>query len=107
MGPLFVFMFWGFVAFVLSVLGGGALVAIVAWLLRGIATGRGKALLIAGCLPALGFFYMFICVIVFSIWSTSRGRDMGWGDSWDTPILGNYHLVMIDLTDIGTICNSA
>jgi hypothetical protein len=28
---------------------------------------------------------------------------MGWGDSWDTPILGNYHLLMVDDTDQGTV----
>ncbi|MGD0631876.1 MAG: hypothetical protein ABR987_21295 [Terracidiphilus sp.] len=32
---------------------------------------------------------------------------MGWGDSWDTPILGDYHLMMIDVTDQGTVYNRA
>jgi hypothetical protein len=107
MGPLFVLLLWTMVAGVLSVVGGLCLTGLVAFLTRGVGLGRRRALWIAGALPAAGFAYLFGCVVVFSIWSIARGRDMGWGDSWDTPILGDYHLMMIDVTDQGTVYNRA
>ena len=107
MGPLFVLGFWFTIAGILSVLGGFVMVGLVAFLLRGVRSGKKRALAIAGLLPAAGFAYLFACTFAFSIWSAARGRDWGWGDTWDTPILGSYHLMMIDVTDNATIYNSA
>lgn len=103
MGPLFVLIFWAIAAAILSVIGGTVLVKLVAFLTRGVPLGRRRALTVAGLLPAAGFAYLFFCVIAFSIWSGLRDRDWGWGDTWDTPIIGDYHLMMIDVTDNATI----
>lgn len=107
MGPLFVIFFWILLGGVLSILGGFFLAFLVRFLLRGIPTGQGPAIVIGAVLPAFGFAYLFGSVLVFSLWSAARDRDWGWGDSWDTPLLGDYHLMMIDLTDQGTIYNKA
>jgi len=106
MGPLFILAFWALVATVGSVVGGLVLAGLVALLTRGVTNGRKRAITIAGLLPAAGFVYLFCFVMAFSIWSALRGgRDMGWGDSWEAPILGNYSLMMIDVTDHATIYN--
>jgi hypothetical protein len=105
MGPLFVLVFWAIVGTILSAAGGAILVTIVAFLTRRITQGRRRALTIAGLLPAAGFAYLFCCVIAFSVWSISRNRDWGWGDTWDTPIIGNYSLMMIDVPDEATLYN--
>jgi hypothetical protein len=107
MGPLFVVIIWAIVAVGVSVISGPILAGVAANLLRGVKTGKAKAVWTAALLPAGGFVYLFVCVIVFSIWSVARGRDMGWGDSWDTPILGSYHIEMIDLTDRATLYERA
>jgi len=107
MGPLFVLIFWIIIGSLLSAIGGGLLACAVAFLLRGVEVGRKRAILLAGLLPAIGFAYLFVCVLLFSFWSAARGRDWGWGDTWDTPILDNYHLMMIDVTDDGTVYNHA
>jgi hypothetical protein len=107
MGPLFVLIVWAFVGVVLSVVGGLLLAGLVASLTRGVKTGRNRALFWAGFLPAIGCAYLFLCVVVFSIWSSARDRDWGWGDTWDTPILGSYHLMMIDVTDNAAVYNRA
>jgi hypothetical protein len=95
------------IAGVLSVIGGVALVGIVAIALRKVNAGKKRALVVAGLLPTFGFAYLFVCILVFSIWSSMRGRDWGWGDTWDTPIVDDYHLMMIDVMDNGTIYNRA
>lgn len=105
MGPLFVLVFWIVVAGVLSVLGGVLLAGVAGSLLRGVEAGRTRAMLFASILPAIGFAYLFGCVLLFSLWSAARGRDWGWGDTWDTPILGSYYLMMIDVTDKATMYN--
>jgi hypothetical protein len=107
MGPLFVLGFWGVAATVLSVVGGAVLSFFVRLLTRRVSNGRKRATTIAALLPAAGFAYLFCCIMVFSAWSLARGRDMGWGDSWDTAILGNYNLMMIDVTDHATLYNHA
>lgn len=107
MGPLFVLLFWVIVGSILSAVGGGLLACAVAFLLRGVEAGRKRAIIIAGFLPAIGFAYLFVCVLLFSFWSAARGRDWGWGDTWDTPILGGYHLMMIDVTDEAAIYHSS
>lgn len=100
-------LFWVIAAGILSVFGGLLLGWLVAFFLREVPTGRNRAIIIAGVLPAVGFAYLFGCVLLFSIWSAARGRDWGWGDTWDTPILGSYHLMMIDVTDQATVYNRA
>lgn len=107
MGPLFVLLIWAFVGGILSLIGGLVLAGLVSLLTRGVESGRKRAIFIAGCLPAIGCGYLFVCLVIFSAWSLARGRDMGWGDSWDTPILGSYHLQMIDLTDEATVYNQS
>jgi len=105
MGPVFVVFGWMIVATILCVIGGLILAGLVSIILRGVESGRIRAILIAGFLPAAAFAYLFGCLLVFSIWSSARGRDWGWGDTWDTPILGDYHLMMIDVTEQGTVYN--
>jgi hypothetical protein len=107
MGPLFILAFWAIIATIGSVVGGLVLAGLAALLTRGVTNGRKRAITIAGLLPAAGFVYLFCFVMLFSVWSTARGRDMGWGDGWNTPILGNYYLEMIDVTDHATIYNHA
>lgn len=102
--PLFVVLFRGVIGAILSVIGGVILKALVESLTRGIPSERRKrARTIAGLLPAAGFAYLLCCVIAFSVWSSYRGRDWGWVDTWDTPIAGDYYLMMIDVTDNATI----
>lgn len=103
MGPLFVILFWAVVGSVLGALASAVLVAIVSGLTRRAIAGRKRAMVTAAVLPFAGLAYMFVCVIIFSVWSSARGRDWGWGDTWDIPILGTYHLMMIDVTDRGTV----
>ncbi len=103
LGPIFLLLFWLLVACVLAVGGGLALSGAVAFSLPGLHTERQRAIRIARWVPAMGFAYLFICVAGFSLWSSARGRDVGWGDTWQTPVLGNYSLRMVNVTDAGTI----
>jgi hypothetical protein len=107
MGPLFVILFWAIIGSVVGLLASVVLVAIVRRVTCHITAGRKRALTIARVLPFVGLGYLFVCVVLFSIWSSARGRDWGWGDTWDTPILGAYHLMMIDVTDRGTVYDSS
>ena len=65
-------------------------VAFVAGLTRRVGNGRKRALVTAGLLPFAALAYTFVCVIVFSVWSSARGRDWGWGDTWEVPLIGSY-----------------
>ena len=107
MGPLFVILFWAVSGSILGAIASAALVAIVAGLTRRVTKGRKRALVTAGALPFAGLAYMFVCVIIFSVWSSARGRDWGWGDTWEVPLLGSYRLMMIDVTDKGTVYDSS
>ncbi len=107
MGPMFILMFWALAATVLSVIGGAVLGGTVWLLTRKLIRGRKRAITIAALLPAAGFAYLFCCVAIFAIWSMAQGKDMGWGDSWDTAVLANYNIEMIDVTDHGVLYNRA
>lgn len=91
------FFFWATAAGVLALGGGLALSGAVSYLLPG--TGKQRAIRIVRWIPAMGFTYLFGCVLVFSVWSSARGKDVGWGDTWETPVLGDYNLRMTDVTD--------
>jgi hypothetical protein len=80
-----------------------ALSGAVAFLLPGTRNRKERAVRIARWVPAMGFAYLLLGVVAFSVWSSARGRDWGWGDTWQTPVLGNYSLIMVDVTDQGTI----
>jgi hypothetical protein len=98
-----VLLFWIIVACGLAVGGGLALSGTIAFFSGRAANDRRRAVHIARWMPAMGFAYLLLCLLAFSGWSTLRGRDRGWGDTWQTPVLGNYSLRMVAVTDHGTI----
>lgn len=91
------------VAAVFAVGGGLALSGAAAFLHPAGRDDRQQATRIVRWLPAMGFAYLCSCILIFSLWSSLRGRDLGWGDTWNTPILGDYSMTMADTTDHATL----
>jgi hypothetical protein len=62
-----------------------------------------KAARIARWVPAMGFAYVSGCVLLFSLWSSARAKDGALGNTWETPLLGNYSLRITGVPDQGMI----
>jgi hypothetical protein len=62
---------------------------------------------------AAGGLFPFACVVYAGLWFIAYAlinyqcfhRDPGLGDSWETPLPNGYALLMIDVTDEGTVYN--
>ena len=107
MGIGIVLLFWAVVGFVLACGAAAALGICAAWLTRGVVRGR-RILIIAaiafpfGCLAWSAVIFVFQAT-VNEVW---LGRDAGIGDGWRCPLPNGYSILMIDVTDWGTIENS-
>jgi hypothetical protein len=106
MGLGFVLIFWAAAGSFLATAGLFALGGTTAYLTRGVAAGRRRAIIASGLFPfvCLGwasivfFFQAFINQAYFE-------RDPGLGDTWECPLPNGYHVLMIDITDEGTVYN--
>lgn len=63
--------------------------------------------LAAIALPFLSVGWLFAVLIAQGVVNTMYfHRDMGFGDSWYTPLPNGYSILMIDVTDSGMVCKT-
>ena len=106
MGLGIVLLFWAVVGGILGVAGAAVFGGAAALLTRGVQVGRKRAILLSALFP-------FIClgwaggVFVFqAIVNTGfLQRDIGIGDASTCPLPNGYALLLIDVTDYGTVFN--
>jgi hypothetical protein len=111
MGLVFVLLFWGVVGLILA--GAGALAArmTATLLMRGnyegpSISGRKRAIRIATLLPFACLSWVgAIFILQGYINTTILHRDMGIGDSSYCPLPNGYSVLMIDVSDQGTVYN--
>ncbi len=104
MGLIFVLFFWAIVGGVLAALGAATLGGAAAILTRGVSTSgrqviRAARLFPFACLGWLGLVFVFQAVV-------NEGflhRDLGIGDTWHAPLPNGYQVMMIDVTNSGTV----
>jgi len=101
-----VLLLYAIVLGVLAMVGSAILVAIATWVTRP-ARNRRKMAIIAsaafpfGCVAFAGVWFILYAVINYAVFH----RDPGLGDTWETPMPNGYALMMIDVTDEGTVYN--
>ena len=106
MGLVIVLAFWVTAALIAATLGAGVLGGVTAWLTRRSERGRHRAIVAAILLPFACFVWGG-CVFVFQA-VVNEGllhRDLGMGDTWHAPLPNGYQILMIDVTDQGTVYN--
>ncbi len=106
MGIAFVLLIWGVLGFAAASIGLCALGWTTAFLTRGVPEGRRRAIITSGLFP-FGCLAWAVVVFFFQAYVNLRyfDRDPGIGDTWECPVPNGYHIVMIDVTDQGTIYN--
>lgn len=103
-GLLFVLIFYVVAFAIAASIGAVALGLLSAYLTRRAENKRKRAILASITFP-------FACVVYAGCWfvayavinSVAFHRDIGLGDSWETPLPNGYALNMIDTTDEGTV----
>jgi hypothetical protein len=106
MGIAFVLLIWGILGLFLACMGLCALAWATAFLTRGVPEGRRRAIIASGLFP-FGCLAWAVVVFFFQAYVNLRyfDRDPGMGDTWECPVPNGYSIVMIDVTDQGTIFN--
>jgi hypothetical protein len=112
MGILFVLIFWGVVGSALAIASALCARGVTSWLTRRAANGsqesvrkraiRNAMLLPFACLVWAGMVFIFQGFINANF----LHRDIGLGDSRYCPLPNGYSLLMIDVTEEGTVYNS-
>jgi hypothetical protein len=111
MGILFVLLFWGVLGSVIAVSGGFAARLITGAVTRNQADGpyrsaREKAIRFASVLPFVCFAWAGVIFVFQAVVNTTLlHRDVGLGDSSYCPLPNGYALLMIDVSDEGTVYN--
>ncbi len=106
MPPVFVLILWGIVGAVIAsvgavVLGGGA-----AFLTRRAGRKRWPVVIAASLLPFVCLVSAFVMLLFTGFINQAfLNRDLGFGDSWRTPLPNGYAISMIDVLDHGTVYN--
>lgn len=106
MGIGIVLLLWAIIG---SILAGASLVVLggaVAFFTKGVTKGRTAAIVAAGLFPfaclawagAIFFFQAFVNEGLLH-------RDAGLGDAWRCPLPNGYAILMIDVTDYGSVYN--
>jgi hypothetical protein len=106
MGIGIVLLFWAVVCGTLAGIGMLVLGGSTAYLTRGVAKGRRRAIMAAGLFPfaCLGWGAL-IFLVQWVVNESVFQRDPGLGDTWTCPLPNGYALLMIDVTDEGWIYN--
>jgi hypothetical protein len=106
MGIGVVLIFYAIALSVLACVIAGILYALTYFLTKGAGPRRKKALFASVLFPFLCVAYAGAWFVAYaSINSEVFHRDPGLGDSWETPLPNGYALMMIDVTDEGTVYN--
>ncbi len=106
MGIMFVLLFWGVIFGILGAAASLTLGFATRRLVRRVRSGSRRVTLFAFALP-------WICLVIGSLGfltyaainSTIFHRDIGIGDTWETPIPNGDQLTFIDVEDNGTLTN--
>jgi hypothetical protein len=106
MGIGIVLLFWAVIGTVLATLGGLVLAGATAFVTRHVQRGRKRVIVAAAlfptaCLVWAGTVFVFQAAINEMVLQ----RDPGLGDEWTCPLPNGYALLMIDVTDHGTVFN--
>lgn len=106
MGLMFVLLFWAVAGLILSGIGSAVFVGTATFLTRGIKHSRKKLLITAGVFPFLCLGWagaVFVFQALINVYFLHR--DPGLGDGWECPLPNGYAIMMIDVTDQGTVYN--
>lgn len=106
MGIGFVLILYAAALCIAAAVGSGVLAAATFLLTKRARAGRKRVLIASAAFP-------FLCVAFAGAWFMAYAtinevvfhRDPGLGDTWETPLPNGYALLMIDVTDEGTIYN--
>jgi hypothetical protein len=106
MGLGFVLLAWAVIGTIMAGMGLVVFGGSTAYLTRGIAKGRRKAIIISGLFP---FACLAWAAIVFIFQAVINDRffhcDPGIGDGWYCQLPNGYKITMIDVTDQGWVSN--
>jgi hypothetical protein len=106
MGIGIVLLFWAVVGIVVAGTGSLVLGAAAAFLTRGVARGRRRAIAVASLFPLACLAWGGAVFIGQAIVNESvLDRDAGIGDTWHCPLPNGYQIMMIDVTDQGWVYN--
>lgn len=106
MGLAFVLLFWAVIGLTLAGISAGVFGVAVALLTRGVGRGRRRAIVAAVAYPfACGAWAAVLFVVQAVINESVLHRDVGIGDTWHCPLPNGYQVMMIDVTDQGTVYN--
>ena len=105
MGLFFVLILYAVVLSVLAAIS-AVILGCIAFLLTRRRAGRRRAVVVCAafpfaCVAFAGAWFFAYAVINYSFFH----RDAGLGDGWETPLPNGYALMMIDVTDEGTVYN--
>src|SRR5579862_9315091 len=99
MGPAFVLLAYVVGGGVLAGIGAAVTGGVTALLTRGAQKGRRRALVTAILFPFACLAWSLAVLLVSGIVNeTFLHRDLGFGDTWQTPLPNGYQLLMIDVT---------
>jgi hypothetical protein len=105
MGIVIVLLFWAFAGCIGAAVAAVALSGFTGFLTRGCG-GRGKIITQSVTYPFLSLCWVVLIFVVYAIVNVGfLDRDPGLGDSWECPLPNGYRLLMIDVTDHGTVYN--
>ncbi|HKQ45858.1 MAG TPA: hypothetical protein VJS47_10740 [Rhizomicrobium sp.] len=105
MGIGIVLIFWLIVGSFAALVGSVILRAIATFLVQKSHPARKRVMRVATILPFAGLGWLFAVFVFQATINVYLGRDPGIGDSWNTPLPNGYRLIMIDVTDHGTVYN--
>jgi len=106
MGIMVVLIFYA-IAMTIAASVAAVIFGILSYILtRHAANGRKRAFITSvtfpyACIAFAGLWFVAYAGINYSVFH----RDPGLGDGWDTPLPNGYALMMIDMTDQGTVYN--
>ena len=106
MGILFVLVFYAIAFSFVAAIGALVMGGIAHFITRRSISGHKRAIMVSALFP-------FVCVAFAGVWFVGYAvinysvfqRDPGLGDGWQTPLPNGYALMMIDVTDEGTVYN--
>lgn len=106
MSLFFVLIFYAVALSIAAAIGAVVLGGLAYLLTRRAAAGRKRAVFASAlfpftCVAFAGAWFILYAVINYTVFH----RDPGLGDSWETPLPNGYALMMIDVTDEGTVYN--
>ncbi|HWA93886.1 MAG TPA: hypothetical protein VG844_04735 [Terracidiphilus sp.] len=106
MGILVVLIFYAIAFCIIATIGALVMGGIAHFITRRSTSGHKRAIVVSA-------FFPFACVAFAGVWFVGYAiinytvfqRDPALGDTWQTPLPSGYELMMIDVTDEGTVYN--